>query len=64
MMAEKIPGKVRGRVTRRKVTDGFAPRSAEASSIDFCSFSMEEYMGRTAKGSILVIRPSMTSQSV
>ena len=62
--AEKMPGKVRGRVTRKKVSRGVAPRSEEASSRDFCSFSMELYRGSTAKGSMLVIMPSTTRPSV
>ena len=63
MIAEKMPGKVSGSVTRIKVFAGRAPRSAEASSNDFFSFSIEEYIGSTAKGSMFVTRPSITSQS-
>ena len=32
MMAEKMPGKVRGRVTRKKVCTGVAPRSEDVLS--------------------------------
>ena len=62
--AEKMPGKVRGRVMRKKVCRGLAPRSEEASSREFCNFSMVLYRGSTAKGSMLVTRPSITRGSV
>ena len=59
-----MPGKVKGRVTLKKVVRAFAPKSEEASNKFFCNFSMEEYMGRTANGNIPVKSPIFTSQSV
>ena len=64
IMAEKIPGNVMGSVILINVCFGFAPRSAEASSMDFSSFSMVLYIGSTAKGSMLVTKPIRTSPSV